>query len=449
MSGLGPSYGFPAGTDVCIAAHCTNGVQDGDETGVDCGGSCGNSCPAGDIDIQSVSSGGAQGDAGAFHFLGVSSDGRYVAFISAATNLVPGDTNGVSDVFVRDNALGTTQRVSLSAGGAQANGRSIFASISEDGRYVAFASAATNLVPGDTNGVEDVFVKDRTGGSIWRLSRSSAGLEGNGASLFPRISGNGNVVIYTSSATNLVAGDTNGADDVFVTERATGATIRASQATGGVGANAGSTRGWLDFSGTFIVFSSSASNLVTGDTNAAADIFFHHRTFRTTTRLSVATDGTQANGSSINPRISRNGNIVAFSSFATNLVLADTNGRTDIFVRDRAGLTTELVSLSTAGVQSDQNTVYGHPSADGRYVVMASGATTLVSGDTNATGDIFVRDRVAATTTRVEGSFGQPNGLSDYPIIDPTGAFIAFTSDATNLAGDSNAFRDVFLAPRP
>lgn len=451
VSGRGPEYGLPTGTDVCIAAHCTNRIQDGDETGIDCGGSCGNSCPPEDATNQNVDSAGVLGDDRAFHFLGVSAGGRYVAFVSEATNLVPNDNNGVADVFVRDNVLGTTQRVSVAANGAEANGRSVFASISEDGRFVAFSSLASNLVPGDTNGVYDVFIKDRVVGTIWRMSRSSAGQQGNADALFPQISGNGAVVAYTSGATNLVDGDTNGVDDIFVSVRSTGQTIRASQSTAGVQTDGACQRSWLDFSGTFIVFACSGATLVAGDTNNAFDVFLHHRAFRTTTRLSVASDGTQGNNSSINPRISRDANIVVFSSAASNLTAGDTNGRYDVFVRDRAAGTTERVSVATDGTQSDQNTAYGHPSGDGRYIVMASGATTLVPGDTNATGDIFVRDRSAGTTVRVEGSAGQPNGLSDFPILDPSGAYIAFTSDATNLtlAPDDNMVRDVFLIARP
>jgi hypothetical protein len=154
---------------------------------------------------------GVQGNGFSFSSTGsrpLSADGRFVAFDSFATNLVPGDTNNRRDVFVRDRQGGTTRRVSLGSGGAQGNGDSVLPSISAGGRFVAFISGATNLVPGDTNGFIDVFVRDRQAGTTERVSLGPDGVQGNG--------GDSRFVAFTSGATNLVPGDTNGVEDVFV-----------------------------------------------------------------------------------------------------------------------------------------------------------------------------------------------------------------------------------------
>ena len=170
----------------------------------------------------SLSSFGVEGNFNSF-YPSVSADGRYIAFESYATNLVPGDTNGVANVFVRDLQTSATTQVSVDSAGLQGNGDSLFASITADGRYVAFHSLATNLVAGDTNGVDDIFVHDRDTGVTERVSVSSGGVEGDNNSQIPSISADGRYVAFRSDATNLVVGDTNSVLDVFVHDRDTGA----------------------------------------------------------------------------------------------------------------------------------------------------------------------------------------------------------------------------------
>jgi Tol biopolymer transport system component len=216
----------------------------------------------------------------------VSADGLYVTFDSFATNLVPGDTNAMSDIFVRDRTAGVTYRISKDSAGTEADGASYNPSVSADGRYAAFASGASNLVSGDINGKADVFVRDRASGITWRVSKDSAGAEGDDVSSNPSISGDGRYVAFYSYAGNLVSGDSNGCGDVFVRDRQTG----------------------------------------------------------TTTRVSRNSAGAEGDGHSDNPAISADGRYVTFMSFATNLVAGDTNGEVDIFVRDRQTGTTTLVS---------------------------------------------------------------------------------------------------------
>src|SRR5947207_2433895 len=271
----------------------------------------------------------------------ISANGRFVAFDSPATNLVAGDTNGRSAVFVHDRRSGTTERVSVDSAGDQGNSysgtiiRDYGVTMSADGRFVAFVSAATNLVAGDTNGVADVFVHDRQTRTTERVSVDSAGTEGNGASIFSEISADGRFVAFWSSATNLVPGDTNGVADVFVHDRQTRTTERVSIDSAGYQANSASTYSAISADGRFVAFVSTATNLVPGDTNGGQDVFVHDRRTGTTERVSVDSAGTESNGSSERPAISADGRFVAFWSSATNLAPGDTNSLIDVFVHDR------------------------------------------------------------------------------------------------------------------
>ena len=170
-----------------------------------------------DITRDSVASDGTEGNDGSYR-PSLSSDGRYVAFHSSTSNLVAGDTNGVADIFVHDRRMGKTSRVSTASDGTEGNNNSYDPSISSDGRYVAFYSYAANLVAGDTNGVADIFVHDRLTGETARVSTASDGTEGNNDSYDPSISSDGRYVAFESWATNLVAGDTNGRRDIFVSK---------------------------------------------------------------------------------------------------------------------------------------------------------------------------------------------------------------------------------------
>jgi Tol biopolymer transport system component len=354
----------------------------------------------------SVSSRGRQGQAARDPFggsmaEGISADGRFVVFRSDAANLVAGDTNRAQDVFVRDRRTGRTTRVSVSSRGRQASGRSDSAVISPNGRYVAFSSAAPNLVRGDTNRAADVFIRDRVRGTTQRVSVGSRGKQANRESEQPSISADGRHVAFQSNASNLVPGDTNGLSDVFVRDRKTGRTTRVSvdsrgkQAAGDPTRN-GSNAPAISGDGRYVVFHAAASNLVGGDTNGVFDIFVHDVVTGTTDRVSVSSSGTQANAESLGPPvISSDGHYVAFASLATNLVPGDKNDITDTFVRDRRAGKTTLVSLSSSGAQgSDSSWPNGVPafSAGNRYLAFSSWAGNLVPGDTNGTADAFVRD---------------------------------------------------------
>ncbi len=282
----------------------------------------------------SLGTGNVRGDDSSFG-AALSADGRYVAFGSAASNLVPNDTNSRSDVFVRDRRRGTTERVSFGPRGVQGNhdsGTNTLA-LSADGRYVAFTSEARNLVPGDTNGAEDVFVRDRRTGRTTRVSLGTGGVQGNGSSWSPALSADGRVVAFVSQASNLVPGGNGGGQDVFVHDRRTGITARASLGSNGVQGNDASWSPTLSADGRVVAFQSDASNLVPGDTNSWPDVFVHDRRTRTIERASVGPDGIQGNYGSSSPALSADGRLVAFYSDASNLVPGGTNGYRNVFVR--------------------------------------------------------------------------------------------------------------------
>ncbi len=403
---------------------------------------------------MSLDSAGLQGDADS-SFATVSADGRYVVFVSAATNLVPDDTNGVADVFVHDRDTGATTRVSVASDGTQGNDRSgaIGAgspAISADGRYVAFDSDASNLVGGDSNGSPDVFVHDRQTGETTRVSVSTGGTEGNSGSYSPSISADGRYVAFDSDASNLLAGDGNGSADVFVRDRVTSETSRVSVSSAGAEGDGDSYWAAISADGRYVAFESIATDLVLGDTNGVRDIFRHDlQSPEATIRVSVADDGSQANDASFSASISADGRYVAFDSDASNLVSGDSNFIADVFVRDCDGSTTERASVSTGGGQGDDGSAYAALSSDARYVAFESYASTLVADDTNEVRDVFVRDRQAGETKRVStASDGtQANDGSLEASISADGSYIAFHSGASNLvAGDTNAALDVFLS---
>ncbi|MDD5631453.1 MAG: CARDB domain-containing protein, partial [Methylococcales bacterium] len=333
---------------------------------------------------------------------------------SKVNNLVQGDTNDAMDIFVRDLVTGATSRVSVSSKGVQGNDYSFKPAISADGRYVAFRSWADNLVDKDTNGNTDVFVRDRMTGKTTRVNVSSTGMQGNGNDEDDyfndfrsriAISADGRYVAFSTNASNLVAGDTNGIDDVFVRDCVNHTTTRVSVGLAGVQGNSYSREPAISADGRYVAFESAANNLIVGDTNRTWDVFVRDRTLNTTTRVSVSSVGTQANSNygSSTSAISADGRYVAFSSDANNLVAGDTNGTADVFVRDRTTNTTSRVSVSSAGVQGNYgylgSGIWGLAiSVDGRFVVFDSYATNLVAGDTNNAPDIFVRDRLLNTS---------------------------------------------------
>lgn len=384
----------------------------------------------------------------------MSTDGRTVAFASTAPNLVPADSNGASDVFVNDRVTGSTSRVSIGTGGTQADSYSAFPFLSADGRYVAFQSAATNLVAGDTNGADDLFVHDRALDVTTRVSVASNGAQANNQS-GGRISATGRFLAIASAATNLVPGEACG-NDVYLHDRdpdgngvldepGDGRTSTVLVSVGLDGHCTGQSNSpSVSSDGNLVVFASFASNLVPGDTNGNTDVFVRDMAARTTTRVSVDSSGAQGSGEQ--PTIAADGRVVAFLS-ASPLGGVPASGR-DIFVHDLVTRQTMDISFSTAGNHANDSTASASLSADGRFVAFHSPATNLVPGDTNAATDVFVRDTTLGTTTRVsvDSGGGEADDASLNASISGDGRSVAFDSRATNLvAGDTNGTWDVFL----
>ena len=395
----------------------------------------------------STATGGGQGNGRSF-VPAISGDGRYVAFYSDASNLVAGDTNGARDVFVRDLQTGETTRVSVSSSGAEANGDSFAPAISSDGRFVAFASAATNLVDGDTNNANDVFVRDRQANTTTRVSVGYDGSQANGGSDQPSLSGDGRLVAFTSAATNIVNGDVNTNRDAFVYDRQTGTAVNVSLGPDGVQADLDSFTPELSADGRFVAYSSFADNLILDDENESSDIFVRDLAANTTERVSEYTGHYEAEGDSVRPSISADGRFVAFDSDAWDLVWGDTNDTQDVFVNDRSTSVTTRVSVDDSGTQSNGESFRPSISADGRYVGFYSEASNLVSGDTNGASDVFVHDTTSGATKLVSVAAGGDNGDGDSlrPALDASGLLAVFESDASNLvSGDSNRFTDVFV----
>jgi Tol biopolymer transport system component len=400
----------------------------------------------GGIERVSVSNNGVGGDGfGAT----VSADGRFVAFESTESNLVPGDTNATYDVFVRDRATGETTRVSIADDGTESNNLSVDVGISSDGRYVAFSSTATNLVPDDTNASSDIFVHDRLTGATTRVSVASDGSQGNSSSSVPSISADGRYVAFLSFASNLVPDDTSG-PDIFLHDRATGETTQVNVATDGTRANAFSSLPILSADGRYIAFFSSASNLVADDTNGVQDAFVHDRVTGETVRVSRGTNGTEGNGDSGPRSLSPDGRFVVFTSTASNLVEGDTNGETDVFLHDRVTGETTRVNVTSDGVQALGGPSFnGAVSADGRYVAFESNASNILANDANGGfGDVFVHDRATGETRLVSvpdtGEQPVTSGASLWTI-SPDGRYVVFTAAGDLIPGGSQRETHVYV----
>ena len=350
----------------------------------------------------SVDSRGNQGNSGSSSIPSISADGRFVAFFSTSSNLVARDTNGFADVFVHERQTGETTRVSVDSQGNQGIlGGSTFCSISADGRFVAFGSFTTNLVTPDTNTRSDLLVHDRQTRETTRVNVDSQGNQGTLGASLSSISADGRFVAFGSSSSDLVAATTNDARDVFVHDRKTGETTRVSVDSRGNQGNLGGNLPSINADGRFVAFDSTSSNLVAGDTNGERDVFVHDRKTGETTRVSVDSQGNQGNSFSRDPSISTDSRFVVFNSRASNLVAGDTNGEVDIFVHDRQTGETTRVSVDSRGNQGNSFSLGSSISADGRFVAFDSSASNLVAADTNERTDVFVYDRQTKRTTRV------------------------------------------------
>ncbi len=396
----------------------------------------------------SVSSNGVQADNDSSRSA-LSGDGRYVVFDSLAANLVAGDTNGLTDIFLHDTETGITTRLSVDSNGVEANGDSLRPDISDDGRYVVFESLASNLVASDSNGFADIYLHDTTTGITSRVSTSAFPIETNNHSRRPRISGDGSTVVFTSLASNLISVDLNNLEDLFIYRMANGTTERISLAVGGGESNGVSNEPSISNDGRYVAMLSAASNLVVGDTNNQTDIFVRDTVQNSTRRVWVNSEPMLAPTGEIRPEIGGDGRMVAFSSTSDNVVAGDDNASRDVFVVDVTSLSVRRVSLDSFGGQVAGDSFRPHINGDSRFVVFGSDSAVLVPGDTNNKSDVFVHDLDTANTRRVSlGVLGtEGTGLIDDPAISDSGEHVVFRSQDTALVtGDDNLKDDIFRA---
>jgi len=405
--------------------------------------------------------------AGLVDFVDVSDDGTKVVFSTDADGLDPADVNGARDVLLRDLVAGTTTLVSVRTTGKQPVNDSGRPRISGDGRFVAFESLGV-LVSDDTNGLSDVYLRDVAAGTTTRVSVASDGTEADGESTPAAISGDGNRVLFRSSATNLVAGDTNGTIDLFLRDVAAGTTIRVSDAADGTEGDGWVQGGDLSRDGQVVLVMSSSDNLVPGDANTTVDVFVHDLAAGTVVRASVDSNGNELVAGGGNYYVAGGGNalspdgkLVAFATYDENVAPQDENDAFDVFLRDLAAGTTTPVSVDSQGRFSPSKysgnfigTYATGISQDARFVLMEGAALALApkeDGNPNIT-DVYVRDRALAMTTRQsngpDGASG--NWTSFGSRMSADGLHVAFVSGASDLVpGHPTSGACAFLLTRP
>ena len=368
----------------------------------------------------------------------ISADGRTVAFVSSATDLVDGDSNGCADVFVRDMSTNTTERISVDSNGVQANGDTVWAVISADGRYVAFQSLATNLVSGVNTGHMNIYVRDLKKNTTELISVSSDGAIGDGDSIAPFVSGDGRYVTFSSIAKNLTSSTSNGCYQVYVRDRFSATTEMVSMNGDSSPGNADSGAPCISTDGRYVAFVSTSSNLMSGVTGSM--VYVYDRQGNTIEMVSRDSSGNPADaditfsGLAMSP----DGRYVSFDSTASNLVGGDTLGKYDVFIHDRLGGNTEVVSVDDSDMSDIGNGDSWYPamSVDGRFITYNSYASNLVPNDTNDNTDVFIHDRGAdGLPTNPEVTVLTPTTMSTYATQSSTVDIQGIAVDAQSLTG--------------
>ncbi|WP_420644329.1 hypothetical protein [Candidatus Leptofilum sp.] len=401
----------------------------------------------------SVGTGGEEGNHDSF-YLSLSEDGSVVAFESFVSNWAPDQTDiNFVDIFARDRDADITRKLTIPYGGDSADQRSFDPFVSSDGRYISFISYATNLVPNDTNREPyvdnglDVFVYDWQTGALERVSLTWQGGQIDGNSV-GQITPNGEYVVFSSNGLAIAQGDGNADRDpaIYVRHLQTGVVERITKAPNGDFPDGSVARAFSSYDGRFIVYISNATNLVP-DTNGYADVMLYDRQTKETTLISKPVGGGEANGKSTPAAISADGRYIVFRSFATNLVPNDTNGVPDLFVYDRLTEELEMVSVSSTGVQANEDSRDPAICGNGRFVSFTSEATNLVPLAHNGERQVYVHDRVTDTTFLATGTDTfMGNGRAHRSILSADCSTIGFATDASNLiVGDVNGERDLYV----
>jgi hypothetical protein len=363
-----------------------------------------------------------------------SADGRLVAFESDASDLVAGDDEGFSDVFVYDRDAGTTERISQAANGDGGNNSSDSPQISDDGRYVVFESSATNLGPTDSNSRTDVYIYDRQTSTMELVSVATNGDQGADMSRNPTVSADGNLIAFTSESDFVNGGDTS-TDQVWLRNRSAGTTSLVSKASNGDPGNLDSAhQPLITGNGQFIVYPSAASNIVTPDTNGRDSVMVYDVAGDSTIIASRNANGDQADFGGRQSAISEDGRYVSFTSAATNLVTGGVN-QTNVYLKDLQTGAVTWISQSNGGGMANAESYDPRISGDGRFVVFYGDATDFIAGDTGTECTVWVYDHLATALAKasVASDGGNIDAFADYPNISRDGSVIGFNSQATNL----------------
>jgi len=383
----------------------------------------------------------------------ISDNGRFVVFESLASTLVADDINVHSDIFLRDRELQTTVKISEGLNGEGTNGNSFAPRLTGDGRYIVFASDASNLAGNDNNNARDIFVYDTTNKQTEMISVAENGDYFDGMSMLPDISADGRYVVFQSLARNWGGVDTNSTWDALLHDRETKKTITTNVSSEGIESHSGGGIPSISADGLFVCFGSSASNLVAGDTNREYDIFLYDVLNKQTSRVNVASDGTQAGGFIDSDglkvkgdgrlcSLSGDGRYIAFQSQANNLVQNDLNEMNDVFVHDRVFQTTERVSLTSTGEEGNGHSGISSISSNGRYIAFQSNSSNF-SVNSKQDHNQFIKDRELGAiklatyatdgTTRVSSGF-----IYMQSTISGDGQHLVFRSGEGNLVQDDN-----------
>jgi Tol biopolymer transport system component len=380
---------------------------------------------------------------------GLSANGRYVLFSTNAKNFARKDASGDEDAYVLDRWTGVQHRASQNSAGIKAKLSCFDARMSPDAHYVVYWTGSNNLDPRDTNSAVDVFVHDRINGTTELASVNSLGVVGNAASALPSVSGDGRWVCFASDSTNFEPGDSGLWTDIFVHDQISGITERIDRTPSGGWPSGHALGSAVSSDARFIAYTSKAPDIVPNDTNGAEDLFLYDRSTQVTERISVANDGTEANGeTNYLFTMSSDARYFAFASTASNLTVGDTNGDFDVFVRDRYLQTTECVSVALDGLPS--NGLSGAPfvSDDGRFIAFGSHGSNVIIGDDNQTADAFLRDRTAGQTVLITATpWGSVGHLGAFPsAISSDGRWVGFFGESRDyVAGDYNGKSDAFV----
>lgn len=383
----------------------------------------------------------------------MSQNGAWIVFTSAASNLLQGESNGQKEVFSYFLATREVRHLSIPGGGGLGNGSSEANGISSDGRWVLLTSQASNFASNDQNSASDVFLFDQLNGELLLVSAGLSGAPGNGASLGRDLTPDGRFVVFSSSASDLTSDD-DAAWDVFVWDRTTGVTERISMGPGDQQTNVQSgSHAHISEDARYVSFHSQSDLLSPGDKNGAFDIFLSDRMTKVTSRVSRSLAGGETDGNVFVLGMSDDARYFSSYAAATDLVEDDTNALSDVFLLDRTLGTTTRVNLGVDGQQANAGSSTASLSSDGRYLTFASRASNLIGNVDGKSQASFLYDLQTTRLLNLSLSRDGAPGNADSQVaqVSRSGRCYVLASAATNLSPESteDTIVDLFVGRLP